>query len=304
VEAAALDATDDAPPAEPDADAEEAPEPTLETLRFDDDPFRAGPRRFSVGAPGGVARSPWAPLQPAEDDYDDETASASAEAPAAELAEAVGEAAPAASLAPAPAEPPMATLTDFARVAGDDMSDVYAAMGEINRKLDSILALLQGPAPAMPARAVNDGNAEWQGGRVTSIGAAPRAVFREAQAPAAAVAPPPPPPLDTHLAASTPLAESDPRRGLELLPRSYRITVEDKRQGVDLVPLHRALLGMDGVKDMSLLSYNNGIAIVALDTNGDIEPDTLRASVSRAMAREARVEVHNENTMVVKLAED
>lgn len=94
------------------------------------------------------------------------------------------------------------------------------------------------------------------------------------------------------------------RRGLELLPRNYRITVEDKRRGVDLVPLHRALLGMDGVRDMSLLSYSNGVAIVAIESLGGIDPDALAAAVSRAMAREATVEVHNEQTMVVKLAEE
>ncbi len=95
-----------------------------------------------------------------------------------------------------------------------------------------------------------------------------------------------------------------PKRGLELLARTYRITVEDKRRGVDLVPLHRALLGMDGVRDISLLSYSNGTAIVALEATGEIAPDVLGAAVSRAMARELKVEVHNEQTMVIKLAED
>ena len=94
------------------------------------------------------------------------------------------------------------------------------------------------------------------------------------------------------------------KRGLDLLPRSYRITVEDKRKGVDLVPLHRALLGMDGVKDMSLLSYNNGIAMVSLETVSDLDAESLGRAVSRAMSRDAQVEVHNESTMVVKLGDD
>jgi hypothetical protein len=93
------------------------------------------------------------------------------------------------------------------------------------------------------------------------------------------------------------------RRGLDLLPRTYRITVEDKRRGVDLVPLHRALLSMDGVRDMSLLSYNNGVAIVSLETTGDLDGDALADYVGRAMSRPARVEQHNEHTFVVKLAE-
>ncbi|MEX2246417.1 MAG: hypothetical protein WEC75_06995 [Dehalococcoidia bacterium] len=100
-----------------------------------------------------------------------------------------------------------------------------------------------------------------------------------------------------------PPIHADARRGMDLLPRTYRITVEDKRRGVDLVPLHRALLGMEGVRDMSLLSYNNGVAIVSLETTDDIDPPSLEQAVSRAMARPARVETHNEFTMVVKLEE-
>jgi hypothetical protein len=95
-----------------------------------------------------------------------------------------------------------------------------------------------------------------------------------------------------------------PRRGFDLLPKTYRVTVEDKRRGVDLVPLHRALLGMDGVKDMSLLSYSNGVAIVSIEMVHELDPEGLRAAVARAMSREAKVEVHNETTMVVKLAEE
>jgi len=101
-----------------------------------------------------------------------------------------------------------------------------------------------------------------------------------------------------------PPLQVESKRGLDLLPRSYRITVEDKRRGVDLVPLHRALLGMDGVRDMSLLSYNNGVAIVSLEMTGELDPDALGDCISRAMSRGAKVETHNEHTLVVKLAED
>jgi len=101
-----------------------------------------------------------------------------------------------------------------------------------------------------------------------------------------------------------PPLQVEPKRGLDLLPRTYRVTVEDKRRGVDLVPLHRALLSMDGVRDMSLLSYNNGVAIVALDMTADLDADDLGKFVARAMSRAARVEQHNEHTFVVKLAED
>jgi hypothetical protein len=107
------------------------------------------------------------------------------------------------------------------------------------------------------------------------------------------------------VAQAAPMARStEPRRGLDLLPRSYRVTVEDKRRDVDLVPLHRALLQMHGIKDMSLLSYSNGVAIISLETTGALDPDELCATVARAMARPAKVEVHNDTTMVVKLSEE
>lgn len=103
--------------------------------------------------------------------------------------------------------------------------------------------------------------------------------------------------------APAPVQRDEPR-GFDLLPRTYRITVEDKRRAVDLVPLHRALLGLDGVRDMSLLSYNNGVALVSLEAVHDLDTDVLARAVTRAMSREARVETHNERTLVIKLAED
>lgn len=132
---------------------------------------------------------------------------------------------------------------------------------------------------------------------------APPSVLRDR--PAEPAAPPAAEVIDRRpLPAPLPPIQPDSRRGLDLLPRTYRITVEDKRRGVDLVPLHRALLAMDGVRDMSLLSYNNGVALVSLETVSDIDPEALRRAVARAMSRDARVETHNEHTLVVKLAED
>jgi hypothetical protein len=140
------------------------------------------------------------------------------------------------------------------------------------------------------------------------LGERPRpAIVRDAQPEEAAAQAPPQPEtvIDTRpLPKPLPPLHAEPKRGLDLLPRTYRITVEDKRRGVDLVPLHRALLGMDGVRDMSLLSYSNGVAIVAVDTVDELEPPMLEGAISRAMARGAKVEVHNDTTMVVKLSEE
>jgi hypothetical protein len=184
---------------------------------------------------------------------------------------------------------------------GGNDAGIALQLADIKRQLDAITSMLQeltgGSAPSSIGPA-------WEQAAAATAVQRP-AIFRDngARVPAPELEPeiidtrPIPEPLP-------PLHVDEPKRGFDLLPRSYRITVEDKRRGVDLVPLHRALLSMEGVRDMSLLSYNNGVAIVALETTTELEPDALGAQVSRAMSRDARVEVHNEHTMVVKLAEE
>ena len=51
-------------------------------------------------------------------------------------------------------------------------------------------------------------------------------------------------------------------------------------------------------------SAYNGVAIVSVESVGVIDPDGLGAAVSRCMSRETKVEVHNEQTMVVKIQEE
>jgi len=279
----------------------------LERLRYDDhESFgrAGGPRRFSAEMPGGLARSPWSPVTPPPDTADEEDVIGEIGAPKDEAVSAAEpEAQPAAALddTAAPELQPVAQApgagawsTPPAATSGAEtpVTEMAGTAGTIIDRLDRIIALLERLADgsAMPT----------QGGQrpMPMPARAPlsRAAVAEQLQPDRIDTRPIPQPL--------PPLQVEPRRGLELLPRTYRITVEDKRQGVDLVPLHRALLGMDGVKDMSLLSYNNGVAIVALEMTRDIEQDVLRAAVTRAMSREAKVEQHNEHTFVVKLAEE
>jgi hypothetical protein len=195
--------------------------------------------------------------------------------------------------APAPAaEPPV--LID---------ADVHRQLREITQRLDHITVLIE--SLAGNAREPEIGPAWAQAQASTRAATVTRpAIFRD-DGTRPPVHEPQPEIIDTRpIPEPLPPLQVEPRRGFDLLPRSYRITVEDKRRGVDLVPLHRALLGMEGVRDMSLLSYNNGVAIVALETTEELEPDALGDSVSRAMSRGAKVEVHNEHTMVVKLADE
>ncbi len=201
------------------------------------------------------------------------------------------------------------------------LSDTAQTMRSLIDRLDSLLPVLEriadAPAAAQasspqPFSSAQQQHNEWEDLPTLprmSVGQIPRPSIMRDPSPQTATAehlvPAEAEVIDTRpIPKPLPPLQIEPRRGFDLLPRTYRITVEDKRRGVDLVPLHRALLSMEGVKDMSLLSYNNGVAIVALETLNDLDPDVLASFVSRAMSRDARVEVHNERTMVVKLAED
>ncbi len=214
-----------------------------------------------------------------------------------------------------PREPLGASLETVARLE-QRIEATNAAVCELATRLDALLPLFerlsaQAAAAAQPQPRQPADEGDWdEAPRISSMPVAmpPRPAIWRDPSPLTATAErliepevidtwPLPKPLP-------PIHAEPPKRGFDLLPRTYRITVEDKRRGVDLVPLHRALLSMDGVKDMSLLSYNNGVAIVALETTVDIEPESLGTFVSRAMSRGAKVEQHNETTMVVKLAEE
>jgi hypothetical protein len=217
----------------------------------------------------------------------------------------------AAALAFDPVAEPEASAAALARIE-QSLDTVHVLLRQIIERLDSTGDAAGTTRPALVSPVLNNlQDDEWEdeapplqsmafGGPLRpSILRDPPA--RAAEQPAMAMADE----MDNRpLPAPLPPLQPDTRRGFDLLPRTYRITVEDKRRGVDLVPLHRALLAMDGVRDMSLLSYNNGVAIVSLETVSDIDTDVLARAVSRAMSRAATVETHNERTLVVKLAED
>ena len=79
------------------------------------------------------------------------------------------------------------------------------------------------------------------------------------------------------------------RRGLDRLPQQYLMTVEDREGKVDLTPLHRALAGLPGADEISLVSYSNGVPVVSLRVEGELDFDQLRDAVSTAMDRECEV---------------
>jgi hypothetical protein len=77
----------------------------------------------------------------------------------------------------------------------------------------------------------------------------------------------------------------EPRRGLDLLPQQYLMTVEDREGRVDLVTMHRALLAVPGVDEFSLVSFANGVPVISLRVQGEIDTDRLAGVVSKAMQR-------------------
>jgi hypothetical protein len=79
------------------------------------------------------------------------------------------------------------------------------------------------------------------------------------------------------------------RRGLDLLPRQYMMTVEDRERAVDLIPLHRALQRLTGVEEVSLVSFANGVPVVSVRTDRELDLDKMRSAVETAMDRECEV---------------
>jgi hypothetical protein len=75
------------------------------------------------------------------------------------------------------------------------------------------------------------------------------------------------------------------RHGLDLLPQLYTITVEDRERRVELVPLHRALLGIEGIEEITLASYANGVPVVSLRAAHALDLEQLRSAVESTLRR-------------------
>ena len=98
-------------------------------------------------------------------------------------------------------------------------------------------------------------------------------------------------------------AEEEPAapRGLALLPRQYLITVEDRESKVDLVPLHRALLGLLGIEDVSLVSFANGVPVISVRVTGELDLDQLSETVAVSMDRRCEVIQHDSGRLFLRL---
>jgi hypothetical protein len=79
--------------------------------------------------------------------------------------------------------------------------------------------------------------------------------------------------------------EADQRRGLDLLPHQYFLTVEDGEGSADLVALHGALQDVAGIEELSLVGFTNGVPVVSLRADRELDIDKLGELIGASMDR-------------------
>jgi hypothetical protein len=72
-------------------------------------------------------------------------------------------------------------------------------------------------------------------------------------------------------------------------PYSYTVTVEEMGSRVKLVPLHQSLSQVEGIRELSLKSYTNGVAVVSIDSEVELGGPVLEDALSTGMHQACRV---------------
>jgi hypothetical protein len=70
---------------------------------------------------------------------------------------------------------------------------------------------------------------------------------------------------------------------------SYTVTVEEVGSRVKLVPLHQSLSQVEGVRELSLKRYTNGVAVVSIDSDIELEASVFEEAFSTGMHQPCRV---------------
>ena len=73
------------------------------------------------------------------------------------------------------------------------------------------------------------------------------------------------------------------------VPYSYTVTVEEIGSRVKLVPLHQSLSRVEGVRELSLKTYANGVAVVSISSEIELEASALQEALSTGMHQACRV---------------
>ncbi len=82
---------------------------------------------------------------------------------------------------------------------------------------------------------------------------------------------------------------------------SYKVTVEDPGQPVELVPMHQALSAVPAIRNLSLLSYVNGVAAIFVEATEEVQPPDLESSIRKTLKRSCSVLPHDENTILIQV---
>ncbi|MGD0114437.1 MAG: hypothetical protein ABSC13_00335 [Dehalococcoidia bacterium] len=86
-------------------------------------------------------------------------------------------------------------------------------------------------------------------------------------------------------------------------PYAYRVTVEDRKNSVELMQLHQALTSIAVVRNLALLNYVNGIASISLESTDELQPVELENALHKVMKRDCTIVLHDSNTFLVQLGD-
>lgn len=72
-------------------------------------------------------------------------------------------------------------------------------------------------------------------------------------------------------------------------PYSYTITVEEVGSRVKLVPLYHSLSRVEGLRELSLRSYTNGVAVVCIESEVELKGPALKEAIAAGVDKACRV---------------
>ena len=86
---------------------------------------------------------------------------------------------------------------------------------------------------------------------------------------------------------SKPSGASEPSepRSLNLLPKEYLMTIEDRDVRVDLTTLQRGLLALAPMENIKLVTYAKGVPVISLRIDGELDVERLSEAVGNATGR-------------------
>jgi hypothetical protein len=84
-------------------------------------------------------------------------------------------------------------------------------------------------------------------------------------------------------------------------PYSYRLSIEDTKRPLELVPLYQALSSVPSIKNLSLSGYVNGVASMTIEATDEVKPEEIETAITKSMKRTCSVVPHESNTILVQL---